>query len=99
EQDLRINRVTATEDIRIKAAGSLINAVAGSGAVNVTGGNLILESANGGIGATPDPVAGALSSPLRISLNPDASLIARAAGDIWIETPQGLTVDTVYSRS
>ncbi|MEW6479356.1 MAG: hypothetical protein AB1455_07880 [Pseudomonadota bacterium] len=99
EQDLRINRVSATEDIRIKTAGSLINAVAGSAAVNVTGGNLILESAHGGIGAIPDPLTGALGSPLRINLGVNASLIARAAGDIWVETPNSLKVDTVYSRS
>ncbi|QCB46258.1 leukotoxin LktA family filamentous adhesin [Hydrogenophaga sp. PAMC20947] len=100
EQDLRINQISATGDIRIKAAGSLINAtVAGAGIVNVTGGNMILESANGGIGAIPDPTTGALSSALRIDPRSGSSLIARAAGDIWVETPGDLTVDTIFSRS
>ena len=100
EQDLRINQISATGDIRIKAAGSLVNAtVAGAGVVNVTGGNMILESANGGIGSIPDPTTGALSSALRISPLAGSSLIARAAGDIWVETPGDLTVDTIYSRS
>ena len=99
EEDLRINSVSATNNIRIKTAGSLINAATVAGGVNVAGSNIILESANGGIGAIPDPTTGLLSSPLVINHGVNSSLIARAAGDIWIQTPQGLTVDTIFSRN
>ncbi|HSW22162.1 MAG TPA: hypothetical protein VLJ62_05300, partial [Burkholderiaceae bacterium] len=100
ESDLRIDKITATGDARIKAAGSLINAASVAGASNIETRNLILESATGGIGSIPDPVTGALSSPLRIHLSGvNDQLVARAAGDIWIETPVNLNVDTVFSRA
>ena len=59
---------------------------------------MILESANGGIGSHPDS-NGVVSSPLRISPSNGSGVIARAANDIWIETPQNLAVDTMFSRN
>ena len=97
EQDLRIDRVSAAGEIRIKTAGSLVDAASTAGAANVVGGNMILEAANGGIGSIPD-ASGAVSAPLRVSPASGAGVIARAASDIWIETPQDLAADTVYSR-
>jgi len=96
EQDLRIDKVTAADDIRIKTAGSLINAASVLGTVNVVGENVILEAANGGIGSIPD-VDGAVNIPLR--LNASGDLIARAANDIWIEAEGDLKVDTIYTRN
>lgn len=97
EQDLRIDLVSAATDIRIKAAGSLINAASTPGAANLVGGGMILESATGGIGSAPD-VNGAVNTPLRVTPAGGAGVIARAANDIWIETTQDLAVDTMFSR-
>ncbi len=94
EQDLRIDLVSASTDIRIKSAGSLINAAAVPGAANVVGENVILEAANGGIGALPDG-EGNVSAPLRVEAAGD--VIARASSDIWIATANDLRLDTVYS--
>src|SRR5690606_4338605 len=96
EQDLRLDQVLAGADVRIKTAGSLINA--GSGGANVVGGNLILEAANGGIGALPD-ADGHVDTPLLVNLGSGSTLIARARDDIAIEATDGdIGVDTVYSR-
>ena len=91
EKDLRINQVTASDNVRIKVAGALINAATVAGTNNVVGDNIILEAANGGIGAA--------GSALRINPTAGSSLIARAAGDVWIESPADLTVDTIFSRN
>ncbi len=96
EQDLRIVRVAAAGDVRIKGAGSLINGATMGGAVNVSGNRVILEAANGGIGSLPD-ADGKVDTPLRVDA--DDELIARAAQDIWIESPADLKLDTVYSRT
>ena len=95
EQDLRIDQVTAATDIRIKTAGGLINGSAVPGATNISGDNLILEAAGGGIGGETDAdgnVAGALVIDI------DGQLIARAAQDVWIEAKGDLKADTAYSR-
>ncbi|MCY7306706.1 MAG: hypothetical protein LH632_11260 [Rhodoferax sp.] len=98
EQDLRIDRVSATADIRIKTAGSLVNAASVAGAANVLGANIILEAANGGIGSLPDATTGAVSTPLRISPTAGSGVIARAANDIWLLGTQDLLLDTVFTR-
>ena len=96
ERDLRIDRVTAMGEVRIKGAGSLINAASVSGAVNVVSGNrIILEAANGGIGSIPDE-DGNVDTPLRVDAAGD--LVARSAEDVWIEAAGDLSIDTVYSR-
>jgi len=94
EQDLRIDRVSAASNVRIKTAGSLINAASVAGAVNVSGVNVILEAATGGIGSLPD-ADGNVAVPLRLDAAGD--VIFRASGDIWIEAQHDLRVDTVYS--
>lgn len=97
EEDLRIDQVSALGDIRIKTAGSLINAASVAGAANVVGGDIILEAANGGIGSLPD-ANGAVSTPLRVSQTAGSGLIGRAANDIWIESDGSLVADTLFSR-
>ncbi|MCA1971679.1 MAG: hypothetical protein LDL44_02485 [Caenispirillum sp.] len=98
EENLRIDQVSAMGDIRIKTAGSLVNAASVADAANVVGGQIILEAANGGIGSVPD-ASGAVSTPLRISQTTGASLIARAAGDVWIASDGDLRADTLFSRA
>ena len=90
EQDLRIDRINAAKDIRIKTAGSLFSAPSVPGAANFAGDSMILEAANGGIGAA--------NAPMRINASSSAGVIARAAGDIWIDAAQDLAVDTMFSR-
>ena len=87
EQDLRLNTVTATGDIRIKTAGSVLNAASAINTVNVVGGNMILEAGNGAIGSS--------AVPLRIA--PVGGVTARAANGIWIDAMQDFYVDTMYS--
>lgn len=94
EQDLRIERVSAATDISIKTAGGLIN---GStvGVTNISGDDLILEAASGGIGGETD-ADGNVTDSLVIDI--DGQLIARAAKDVWIDAEGELKADTVYSR-
>jgi hypothetical protein len=97
EQDLRLDQISATGDIRIKTAGSLINGSAITGTANVIGNNLILEAGNGGIGAIPDG-SGAVYSPLWITLLNGGGVTARSANDMWLESMGDLSVDTLFSR-
>ena len=99
QADLRINSVIAAGDVRIKTAGSLINAASRADAVNVEGRNMIFEAANGGIGSVPSQTPGALSTPLRIKAAADAGVTARASSDIWISAAEDLNIDTLFSRS
>jgi hypothetical protein len=91
EQDLRIERVTATGDIRIKTAGALLGVEAPAAGAHVSGVNVILESATGGIGDA--------GQPFLVDQPEGATLVARAAADIHIGKADGdLLVDTVFSR-
>ena len=96
EQDLRIDRILATGETRIKAAGSLVNAASTAGVANVTASGVILEAATGGIGGTPDE-DGRVSTPLLVNITSDAGLIARAAADIWLQSDTDLIIDTMFS--
>lgn len=93
EQDLRLDQVSAPGDVRIKTAGALINGAA-AGTTNVSGRNVILEAANGGIGVVN--LDGEVTEAMRIDV--DGNLIARAAGDISLDAQDDLAVDTIYSR-
>ncbi len=88
EEDLRINQVTTTGDIRIKTAGALINA-ASAGVVNVEGLNMILEAANGGIGSD--------TAPLLVDAEFGSGVTARAKNDIWLKSLYDFNIDTMYS--
>ncbi len=99
EQDLRIETVSATGEIRIKTAGSLISAPPAPLAPNVIGGSLILEAADGGIGLRADPANGVGAAPMKIRLAGGSTLIARASEDIYVLEDSGdIGVDTVFSR-
>lgn len=96
EQDLRIERVLAGGETRIKVDGALVGATADT--INVSsGGRLILEAASGGIGGTLDP-DGLFLTPFGIQLtSPDAGLILRAGSHAWVAAGSGLYVDTVFA--
>lgn len=96
EQDLRIDRITALGDSRIKTAGSLVNAASVFGAPNVTAASIILEAAAGGIGSMPD-TDGTVSTPFLVNITSGSGIIARAASDIWLESGTDMLVDTMFS--
>lgn len=98
EHDLRIDRITAIGDVRIKTAGSLVNAASIAGFANVTGNSIILEAAQGGIGGIPG-LNGVVSTQLLVNTTSGAGLIARAAGDIWLQSSTDMMVDTMFSLS
>ena len=90
EEDLRIDHVSATGEVRIKTAGALINGASSGTTANVQGTNTILEAANGGLG-TED-------APLLVNTTDGSRVVARAAEDIWLDAQGDLTVDTMFSR-
>lgn len=94
EQDLRIDRIEAGGETRIKVAGGLGGLATATDAVNVkSGGRLILEAASAGIGGTLD-ADGLFLTPFGIQLtSPDAGLILRAGGHAWVAAESGLFVD------
>ena len=98
EQDLRIDRIEAGGETRIKVAGGLGGLATATDAVNVkSGGRLILEAASAGIGGTLD-AEGLFLTPFGIQLtSPDAGLILRAGGHAWVAAESGLFVDTVFA--
>lgn len=99
EGDLRLARVVAPGEIRIKVNGSLLGLPATAGSAHVQGSNLILEAATGSIGLRPDVGAANPGEALILSQGADYSLIARAAGDIYLVEEAGdLNVDTIFSR-
>ncbi len=80
---------SSDSEIRIKTGGG-IYASTGSSGVNIIGGNLILEAAEGGIGADGIPVT--------MDLTQDSRLNARAKEGIFLEETNGnMYVDTVFS--
>ena len=97
EEDLRIDQVAATGEIRIKTAGSLINGASTPGTVNVRGAYTILEAGNGGIGSATDG-DGHVSTSFLVGLSNGSGLTARSAGDMWLEGSGDTWVDTLYSR-
>ena len=78
EEDVRVGRVLAGDEIRLKVAGGLESALSetGEAGINISGQRLILEAAKGGIGNADRPIV--------INLGEDAPLTARAARDIHI---------------
>ncbi len=90
-----LDSINVTGETRIQAVGPIANV--GTGLVET--GNLILESAQGGIGSGIDPFnpTGPAFSPMRLSLHDGASLIARAQGDIDLDMTGTAIIDTIYS--
>jgi hypothetical protein len=92
-----LGAISVPGETRIKVIGTIINAPGGS-AVNT--GSLVLEAAQGGIGAGIDPLAspaGTPYPPLKLALASNATLTARAQAGVNIEFTGSALIDTVYS--
>jgi len=86
ENSLRLARLEAGDDIRIKVRGSL-SAVDDA---MVIGGNTILEAAEGSIGAE--------SARLGLNLQDGATITARAREDVWLSTTGDANIASLYSE-
>ena len=87
EANVTVNKISATGDVRLKITGSI---QAGNAGNNIFGKNIILESANGGIGTYSMP----------LNLGHSGTTTARAADNIYLyqDAAQGdMKVDTIYS--
>ncbi|MDE1954349.1 MAG: hypothetical protein KGJ03_01390 [Betaproteobacteria bacterium] len=83
---LDLGSIDVPGQARIKVLGSLANASVSS----IRTGDIILEGADGSIGAAADP--------LDLALLPGATLTARAENGVYLATPgQAAQVDTLYS--
>ncbi|MDU4960065.1 MAG: filamentous hemagglutinin N-terminal domain-containing protein [Sporomusaceae bacterium] len=92
ESGVNLNYIRATGDVRLKTADAIDTADDLTGNRHVIiGSNIILESANGGIGTASTP----------LNLGQSGTLTARAEGDIHLtqdDTNGDMKVDTIYSR-
>lgn len=94
-----ISSFTASGDARIKVKGSIVNTQGGSA---IAAGNLILEAADGSIGArdeSDDDTDNAPDGALRLALHNGATVIARSQQGVNLDADGDLNVDTVYSRA
>jgi len=84
--------VSVRGDTRIQVVGPIANV--GSGVVAT--GNLILEASQGGIGTGVNPLGPAFGA---VELSPlkDATITARAQGDIALDVTGTALIDTIYS--
>ncbi|KEO60051.1 hypothetical protein DT23_14725 [Thioclava indica] len=89
-----LHTISVPGETRIKTVGPIANV--GTGIVAT--GNLILESAQGGIGTGIDPFnPSTLFGPMRLSPLAGASITARAQGDIDLDVAGKALIDTLYS--
>jgi hypothetical protein len=86
--DAHLGSIVVPGETRIKVRGSIVNLSGVSPALQT--GDLILEAADGAIGSGV--------APLRLSLLPQATLIARAAESLSLVEAGSFQIDTVYSR-
>ncbi len=89
-----LGNIDVPGETRIKVLGTIVNASSGS-AVNT--GNLILEAAQGGIGAGINPLTDTPYPTLNLTLRTDSTLTARAQNGISIDFTGDALIDTVYS--
>ncbi|WP_217637543.1 hypothetical protein [Desulfuromusa kysingii] len=93
EGGINLVNIDAQGDIRIKVADG-ISVADSSNDVQISGANLILEAADGGIGSADNYMTINLTSAAF-----DPTLTMRADGDIYIlESANDLYVDSIYSR-
>ncbi len=92
--DLKLGNIQVPGDVRIKTYGSITPA---AGASFMTG-SLILESADGGIGISRDPITGALvDTGFTLSPHAGATIVARAQLGVDLRVAGPALVDTIYS--
>jgi hypothetical protein len=89
-----LGNIDVPGETRIKVLGTIVNASSGS-AVNT--GNLILEAAQGGIGAGINPLTDNPYPTLNLALRTGSTLTARAQNGIFIDFTGDALIDTVYS--
>ncbi|WP_170314740.1 leukotoxin LktA family filamentous adhesin [Aquibium carbonis] len=88
-----LGTITVPGETRIKVLGTIVNA--SNSAVNT--GNLILEAAQGGIGAGINPLTDSPYPTLQLALRTGSTLTARAQNGISIDFTGDALIDTVYS--
>ncbi|WP_322865055.1 leukotoxin LktA family filamentous adhesin [Aquicoccus sp. G2-2] len=81
-----LGAVATRGETRIKVRSDIMNAATGS---TIATGNLILESSQGGIGAT--------GTPLKLALPSGSTTTARAQNGVNLEFASGGKIDTIYS--
>jgi hypothetical protein len=89
-----LGNIDVPGETRIKVLGTIVNATSGS-AVNT--GNLILEAAQGGIGAGINPLTDMPYPTLNLALRSGSTLTARAQDGVSIDFTGDALIDTVYS--
>lgn len=87
EKDILLDQIIAGTDVRLKVGGSILNGDTSN--ANINGRDVILEAANGTIGAGGTP----------LKLNNDGTLTARAADDIFLQREGDIKLDTIYSEN
>ena len=93
EHAIEILYADAVEDLRIKSAEALTRAADGAVVSHmVRGKTIVLEAAEGGIGA--------LGEPLLVTQLEDGALVARAEGEIRLTAPTGdMAITEIYSET
>ena len=90
EHDLNLDRIDAGGKVRIKTSGGIFDGASSTTNPNITGGDTILEAATSDIGSNV--------KTLRIDLDTDATLTARAGHNIDITEVSGdMLVDNTFS--
>ena len=92
EEAVRVGEIWSTDDdVRLKAQGSIVNALGASG-INFKADNLLLEAGDGGVGDSGD------ANVIYIDQLSTGFLTARGAGDIYLVEKTGdINVSTIYS--
>lgn len=87
EKTVNLDQILAGsgEEVRLKAAGAIVNG--DSSSYNIAGGNVVLESAKGSVGA----------SDKMLRLNIDGNLTARAEDGVYLTSDTTLKVDSIYT--
>jgi Ca2+-binding RTX toxin-like protein len=94
QNNININlvRTALDKDIRIKSGQGIANVASSASAVNVIGGNTILEAASGSIGTE--------ARPINTDLGTDATITGRAKDDIYIVEKSGnMNLEFMYAET
>ncbi|MEC5399591.1 leukotoxin LktA family filamentous adhesin [Uliginosibacterium sp. H1] len=90
EQDLAIEKVKSTQEVRIKTGAGLSNAASGNDAA-IESANLVLEAGQGSIGSA--------SKSMVVDVANGSQLIARARNDVYITEKSGdMRISSVYAQ-
>ena len=88
---IELGELTATGDVRVRASNGVTNGLAAT-AVNITAASAVVEAGQGGIGVSA-------TDRVRVNLNDDGRLTARARDSIFLEETSGtMSVGTMFSE-